>query len=234
MDCDTTRKPTVAIDPTMHLRLQYRCIRTLLEKVLERLATTEKSTIVIERQPDGKMRVTCSNYAASRRVYTSPATRAGTLNGTRRSRRTIRTDPATNALMTEDVIDYPPPAVIDHAPPVIDNGERKLHWSALPTWCERPTFAQRARVLWRRQVRQRTRNLRVCRELMFQERAHMPTFLFKCPSSGYRVQGFVAQEDETTDHDVFVPVNCPVCAQVHLVDPKPGRCSALTTLRRAA
>jgi hypothetical protein len=29
-----------------------------LEKVLERLATTEKSTIVIERQPDGKMRVT--------------------------------------------------------------------------------------------------------------------------------------------------------------------------------
>jgi hypothetical protein len=55
---------------------------------------------------------------------------------------------------------------------------------------------------------------------MFQEGAHMPTFLFKCPSSGYRVQGFVAQEDETTDHDVFVPVNCPVCAQVHLVDPK--------------
>jgi hypothetical protein len=29
-----------------------------LEKVLERLATTEKSTIVIERQPEGKMRVT--------------------------------------------------------------------------------------------------------------------------------------------------------------------------------
>ena len=48
----------------------------------------------------------------------------------------------------------------------------------------------------------------------------MPTFLFKCPSSGYRVQGFVAQEDETTDVGVFVPVNCPVCAQVHLVDPK--------------
>ena len=27
--------------------------------------------------------------------------------------------------MTEDVIDYPPPPVIDHARPVIDHGERK-------------------------------------------------------------------------------------------------------------
>jgi hypothetical protein len=37
-----------------------------------------------------------------------------------------------------------------------------------------------------------------------------------------RLQGarFRGAEDETTDHDVFVPVNCPVCAQVHLVDPK--------------
>jgi hypothetical protein len=33
-----------------------------LEKVLERLAATEKSTIVIERQPDGKMRVTSGSW----------------------------------------------------------------------------------------------------------------------------------------------------------------------------
>jgi hypothetical protein len=33
-----------------------------LEKVLERLATTEKSTIVNERQPDGKMRVTSGSW----------------------------------------------------------------------------------------------------------------------------------------------------------------------------
>jgi hypothetical protein len=33
-----------------------------LEKVLERLATTEKSTVVIERQPDGKMRVTSGSW----------------------------------------------------------------------------------------------------------------------------------------------------------------------------
>jgi hypothetical protein len=111
----------------------------MLEKVLERLATTEKGTIVVERQPDGKMRVTSGSWdmrrclcairwsrcVISRGVYTSPASRAGTTNVTRRSRRTIPTDPATNSLMTEDVIDYPPPPVIDHARPVIDHGERK-------------------------------------------------------------------------------------------------------------
>jgi hypothetical protein len=32
------------------------------EKVLEKLATTEKSTIVIERQPDGKIRVTSGSW----------------------------------------------------------------------------------------------------------------------------------------------------------------------------
>ena len=38
--------------------------------------------------------------------------------------------------------------------------------------------------------------------------------------TGYRVQGHVAVEDEETEEGTFVPVNCPVCAQVHLVDPK--------------
>jgi hypothetical protein len=33
-----------------------------LEKVLEKLATTEKSTIVIERAPEGKIRVTSGSW----------------------------------------------------------------------------------------------------------------------------------------------------------------------------
>jgi hypothetical protein len=33
-----------------------------LEKVLDRLAVTEKSTIVIESQPDGKMRATSGSW----------------------------------------------------------------------------------------------------------------------------------------------------------------------------
>jgi hypothetical protein len=32
------------------------------EKVLERLATSDKTTIVIEKQPDGKMRITSGSW----------------------------------------------------------------------------------------------------------------------------------------------------------------------------
>jgi hypothetical protein len=61
----------------------------------------------------------------------------------------------------------------------------------------------------------------------------MPTFLFKCPSTGYRVQGFVAEEDNVQE-GTFVPVNCPVCAQVHLVDPKTARVAGADDDERGA
>ena len=38
------------------------CEQTRSKKVLEKLATSEKATIVIERQPDGKMRVTSGSW----------------------------------------------------------------------------------------------------------------------------------------------------------------------------
>jgi hypothetical protein len=37
-----------------------------LEKVLDRLAVTEKSTIVLERAPDGKIRVTSGSWDAEK------------------------------------------------------------------------------------------------------------------------------------------------------------------------
>jgi hypothetical protein len=41
----------------------YDFMRTdIEEKVLEKLATSDKATIVIERQPDGKMRVTSGSW----------------------------------------------------------------------------------------------------------------------------------------------------------------------------
>jgi hypothetical protein len=39
------------------------------EKVLERLATSDKTTIVIERQPDGKMRVTSNSWGDEAKVF---------------------------------------------------------------------------------------------------------------------------------------------------------------------
>jgi hypothetical protein len=50
----------------------------------------------------------------------------------------------------------------------------------------------------------------------------MPTFLFRCPNTGLRVQGYTA--DQTSpDNDEFVPVQCHACSQVHLVNPASGK-----------
>jgi hypothetical protein len=38
----------------------------IAEKVLERLAMSDKTTIVIEKQPDGKMRVTSESWEGGR------------------------------------------------------------------------------------------------------------------------------------------------------------------------
>jgi hypothetical protein len=74
------------------------------EKVLEKLATGDKATIVVERQSDGKMRVTSGSWVREKVILrdqvlevhnveggcTSPANRASTTSGTRMSRPTIR------------------------------------------------------------------------------------------------------------------------------------------------
>jgi hypothetical protein len=49
----------------------------------------------------------------------------------------------------------------------------------------------------------------------------MPLFLYRCPQTGYRVQGF-ASEDTSEDLHVYEPVTCPVCQQIHHVNPATG------------
>ena len=49
----------------------------------------------------------------------------------------------------------------------------------------------------------------------------MPLFMYRCPQTGYRVQGFSA-EDISEDQHIYEPVTCPVCRQVHLVNPATG------------
>jgi hypothetical protein len=49
----------------------------------------------------------------------------------------------------------------------------------------------------------------------------MPLFLYRCPKTGYRVQGFVA-EDTSVDSHIYEPVTCPVCNQIHHVNPHTG------------
>jgi hypothetical protein len=51
----------------------------------------------------------------------------------------------------------------------------------------------------------------------------MPTFLFRCPKTGLRVQGWIADEPTIADDDSFEPITCHACGQVHLFNPKTGR-----------
>ncbi len=49
----------------------------------------------------------------------------------------------------------------------------------------------------------------------------MPLFMYRCPKTGYRVQGFSA-EDTSEDRRLYEPVTCPVCHEIHHVNPATG------------
>jgi len=50
----------------------------------------------------------------------------------------------------------------------------------------------------------------------------MGAFLYRCPNTGFRVQGWV-EDDESEDSDVaYVGVVCHACGRLHLVNPKTG------------
>ncbi len=51
----------------------------------------------------------------------------------------------------------------------------------------------------------------------------MATFLYHCPTTGMKVQGFVAEDPNKRDDNSYRPVTCAVCARTHLVNPKTGK-----------
>jgi hypothetical protein len=64
----------------------------------------------------------------------------------------------------------------------------------------------------------------------------MPLFIYRCPQTGHRVQGF-ASEDVAEDHHVYEPVTCLACRQIHHVNPTTGAVlgekAKLTVAKRA-
>jgi len=51
----------------------------------------------------------------------------------------------------------------------------------------------------------------------------MAIVVYRCPNTGFRVQGYTVDETVPSDHDVYEPVTCLACKQVHRVNPKKGR-----------
>jgi len=52
----------------------------------------------------------------------------------------------------------------------------------------------------------------------------MPPFIYRCPNTGYLVQGFIAKDatDASEGDETYEPVTCLMCQQLHLVNPKTG------------
>jgi hypothetical protein len=50
----------------------------------------------------------------------------------------------------------------------------------------------------------------------------MLPFLYRCPITGYRVQGFAAEE-ASEDSETYEAVKCVACEQTHLVNPTTGK-----------
>ena len=50
----------------------------------------------------------------------------------------------------------------------------------------------------------------------------MPAILFRCPNTGYRVQGWFAEDVSDNGEDTYQSLTCLACRQVHLVNPKTG------------
>ena len=103
-----------------YTRLSECASRVIVEKLLERLATSDKTTIVIERQPDGKIRVTSNSWGDEAKVFmrdqvlellvalrsaacTSLAKPNARTSGTRRSRSTTRIGLGRRSSRTETV-----------------------------------------------------------------------------------------------------------------------------------
>ena len=51
----------------------------------------------------------------------------------------------------------------------------------------------------------------------------MGTFLFRCPTTGFNVQGWVDDDASADDDERYLTHQCPACLRVHLVDPKTGK-----------
>ena len=51
--------------------------------------------------------------------------------------------------------------------------------------------------------------------------SQMPPFLYRCPKTGLKVQGFIAEELKA-DVDTYETIVCVACQQVHLVNSATG------------
>ena len=51
----------------------------------------------------------------------------------------------------------------------------------------------------------------------------MPSFIYRCPTTGFRVQGHVPEPTDEGKGEQFEGITCLACKRIHLVNPKTGK-----------
>jgi hypothetical protein len=51
----------------------------------------------------------------------------------------------------------------------------------------------------------------------------MPVFLYRCPNTGLKVQGWVADDPKPQTDATYEAVTCTACTRVHMVNPSTER-----------
>jgi hypothetical protein len=46
----------------------------------------------------------------------------------------------------------------------------------------------------------------------------MPPFIYRCPTTGLKVQGWFADDTSAHEGDTYETVTCTACSQLHLVN----------------
>jgi len=59
----------------------------------------------------------------------------------------------------------------------------------------------------------------------------MATFLYQCPLTARKVQGWAADEASASDVQTLLPITCLACGAVHFVDPESGKTASTDSKR---
>ena len=51
----------------------------------------------------------------------------------------------------------------------------------------------------------------------------MAPFLFKCPNTGFQVQGWAADNGSEDDREIYRSITCLACGGLHMVNPETGK-----------
>jgi hypothetical protein len=51
----------------------------------------------------------------------------------------------------------------------------------------------------------------------------MAAFLYRCPATGFQVQGWVDDDEPDDGRETYESVTCPACQRLHFANPKTGK-----------